>query len=403
MNKRYFILFAITLICSFQLRAQETININKYLRSNFGTDTMWNGDTVRVFGIADHLADDPHIPASVIYCNEGDSVIINALSISQYDHHTIHLHGLDVDTRNDGDPATSFYLEHMQDTTYSFKATNAGIYLYHCHMADAIHVQMGMYGLLVVRAAGGAKTAYTGGPAYSKSYNWIFSEIDTFWHRHIPVHDDVADTSRLPGPYNPSYFLVNGHSETQLDSDDSTKITGRENEYIYIRIGAIGFFRNRIIFPSWLNAKIIDSDGRPLPDEIETDTLNISPGERYGVMLYPSDQLDDFIPVQYVNMNTYEVWNTQYIPVNISGIVSINDITNSGITLYPNPATDMITIAGLENDAEIIIQNQIGQTINTFSIISANFQISSKDLPSGYYELIIRTEGETYSFPFVKQ
>ncbi|MFI5171505.1 MAG: T9SS type A sorting domain-containing protein, partial [Chitinophagales bacterium] len=271
------------------------------------------------------------------------------------------------------------------------------------HMADAIHVQMGMYGLLVVKSAGGANTAYTGGPPFNKSYNWIFSEIDTFWHRHIPLHDDVADTSRLPGPYNPSYFLINGHSETQLETDDSTKITGRENEYIYLRIGGIGFFRNRIIFPSWLNAKIIDSDGRPLPEEIESDTLDISPGERYGVMLFPTDQLEDFIPVQYVNMNTYEVWDTQYIPVNISGIVGINETNNLGILLFPNPADDVITITGLDNAVEIIIQNQVGQIIKIFSNVSENLQISLKDFPAGYYEVVV-TQGEKIrSFPFVKQ
>jgi len=403
--KRRHIIFCVLLItCVTHTHAQSTLHINKFLRSNFGTDTMWNGDTVRVFGIADYLMDDPHIPASVVYCNEGDSVIINALSISQYDHHTIHLHGLDVDTRNDGDPATSFYLEHMQDTTYSFRADHAGIYFYHCHMADAIHVQMGMYGLLVVKAAGGVNTAYTGGPSFHRSYNWVISEIDTFWHRHVPVHDDVADTSRLPGKYVPSYFLINGHSETQLETDDSTSITGKEGEFIYIRIGNIGFFRNIIIFPEWLNAIIIDSDGRPLPEQIESDTLEISPGERYGIMLNPSAQLEDVIPVQFVDMNTNAIRSTQNIPVDISGVVATEDITNTKINVYPNPTNGKIQVTGLENKkAYIQINNLNGKTVKTFVVNTADPYLNCEDLAPGYYELTITQDGKTISFPFVIQ
>ena len=121
-------------------------------------------------------------------------------------------------------------------------------------------------------------------------------------------------------------------------------------------------------------------------------------------MLYPSDQLDDFIPVQYVNMNTYEVWDTQFIPVNISGIVCINDIANSGITLFPNPATDIITLSGMGNhETQIVIKNQIGQIIKTYSNNTKTLQISCKDLSAGYYDVILTHEDQSYSIPFVKQ
>src|SRR4051812_17325543 len=78
--------------------AQKTVIYNTYLRSDVGTDTMWDGQVIRIFGIASKLSEQPHIPAKTLYCNEGDSLVLHTLSISQGDHHTIHLHGLDATT-----------------------------------------------------------------------------------------------------------------------------------------------------------------------------------------------------------------------------------------------------------------------------------------------------------------
>jgi FtsP/CotA-like multicopper oxidase with cupredoxin domain len=200
------------------LQAQTTVNYNVILRSNATTVTMWDGNVLTAFGMAPSISTMATVPAFTIHCNEGDTVVLNARNVSQGEHHTVHPHGLDVDTRNDGDPATSFWLEHMQDTTYTFIAKHAGTYLYHCHVGDVLHVQMGMYGLVIVHAAGGAVTAWTGGPAFNREYAWLCSEMDEYWHDSIPEHDPLTDTLHIP-PYEPDYFLINGKSETQLASD----------------------------------------------------------------------------------------------------------------------------------------------------------------------------------------
>jgi FtsP/CotA-like multicopper oxidase with cupredoxin domain len=344
MKKQAIIIFFLLFVCAANVLSQNKIKYNVYLRSDAATDTMWDGRVIRIYGMASRLSESPHIPAKVLYCNEGDTVVLNALSISQGDFHTIHLHGLDVNTRNDGDPATSFSLSHNQDTTYTFYAAHAGTYLYHCHVADVVHVQMGMYGLVVVKAAGGASTAWTNGPHFDRSYNWILSEIDPAWHDNIPPHDHAADTVHIP-PYVPKYFLINGKSETQLPNDDSTIVLGSAGETIYLRIGAIGFFTNRVIFPKWMKARKIDSDGRPLPESIDNDTVEVAPGERYGVLLTADRIAQDNIAVEFVNMNTDSVWSTQHIPVIIqdASVVEKQSLDPS-LIVYPNPATDIAKI-----------------------------------------------------------
>jgi len=395
------IIYILFLLITDSAYSQQTLYYEAILRSNVGTDTMWDGNTMRIYGITPMLSAPVVLPSRTIYCNEGDSVVINARSISQGEHHTIHLHGLDVDTRNDGDPSTSFWLEHMQDTTYSFKAKNAGTYIYHCHVGDVVHVQMGMYGLIVVRAASGVNTAWTGGPAFNKDYKWLMSEVDEEWHDSIPVHDDSLDQIILP-PYLPNYFLINGLAQQELNSD-SVKITGQVNESIYLRLSNIGFFNNRVIFPSSLNATVIDSDGRPLPNSIITDTVVVMPGERYGVMLTPSVEFTGTISMEYINMNTDSIWQTEYPPVVISGFFGMEESQlQNTISVYPNPADEIITIESEHKMTGLKVLDMTGKIVLSEPLNGHRAFLSlDGKIANGNYIIAIKTEKGTITKPLI--
>ncbi len=393
-------------LCTVSICAGVTRRYTIILRSNTGTITLWDGKVTKIFGFARTLSAEPTLPAETIYANEGDTVIINAKSISQGDHHTIHLHGLDVDTRNDGDPATSFWLEHAQDTIYTFIADHAGTFLYHCHAADVVHVQMGMYGLVVVRAKDGRNTAWTDGPAFDKEYEWLTSELDKSWHDTVPKHDPNVDTVHLP-LYRPEYFLLNGRSRQQISEDSMQSIHATASEKILIRIGNIGFYDNVIIFPAALGATVIASDGRPLPNQLRTDSVFISPGERYDVLLEPKVTLKDSVCIKYVNMNTHTIGGEEFIPVTILGSKHIRKhAENESITISPNPASDHLLVL-LHNDKRIkkseIIDSK-GSILNTkFIDQSDHFIIPIGSLTSGRYNAYITFEdGTVISKGFVK-
>ena len=396
----------------FFLVAQVTRNYNVILRGNASSTsqlhtTLWDGNLLPIWGMAPTLSAVPTVPAKILYANEGDTVIINARSVAQGQHHTIHLHGLDVDTRNDGDPMTSFVLNHMQDTTYTFYAKHAGTYMYHCHVASVVHIQMGMYGLIVVKAAGGAKTAWTGGPAFDKDYKWLLSEVDKSWHDSIPPHDSAGHVSNVPN-YVADYFWVNGKSKQQIASDDSTKITGAVAQKIFMRIGGIGFYSNQIIFPTSLNAVIIDSDGRPLPNLITSDTLNIMPGERYGVMLTPSSQIVDSVIVNYINMNTGVICGTEYVPVTISGFIGLNEFKNDFFAeAFPNPVADLLTVKWNQGEVKSLeVYNALGQKnsstgINNYTIQNNMLELNVSQLANGIYFLqLINNRGDKSTLKF---
>lgn len=382
--------------------AQKTVKYNVYLRSDAGTDTMWDGRIIRVYGIASRLSEAPHIPAKTLYCNEGDTLILKALSISQGDHHTVHLHGLDATTINDGDPATSFWLNHQQEANYAVYAAHAGTYLYHCHVADVLHVQMGMYGLIVVKPRDGSNTTWTGGTAFDRSYNWILSEIDPSWHDSIPVHDAVVDTVHIP-PYIPKYFLINGKTETQLPVNDSTVIRGTSGQTIYLRVGSIGFFYERLIFPSWMHAHKIDSDGRPLDEPVQNDTIEIAPGERYGILLDAASNKLDNINVEFVNMNTDSIWSVQHVPVIITSSSVDDSYSSSGdLQIFPNPTESSVTFSfsKKENDQAIIqVTDILGKTVYSGNAILP-LQLDIRSFPSGIYRASVKTKNRSFHASF---
>ncbi|MCX6352303.1 MAG: multicopper oxidase domain-containing protein, partial [Bacteroidetes bacterium] len=335
-----------------EVLAQKNVDYLLIMR-NTGKDTMWDGVSMKTYGFAQGLKENPKVPGVTLYANEGDTLRLTAWNISQGDPHTIHPHGLDVDQMNDGVPMTSFSIKHMKKYVYKIPCTNAGTYFYHCHMADVVHLQMGMYGFVVVRPKDGSKTTWTGGYKFDKEFNLLFSEFDKMWHDSLT--DSVAmkkDSMMLENfnipTYNPNYFLVNGRSHQQIKKDSTSFLKAKANETIYLRLGNMGYYLNEVIFPANLDATWVDSDGRQLPNAVKNNSLQIAPGERYGVLLKAKTEFIDSIKVRYINPNTYAAHDSEFIPVEIKGTVGIEDnsLVKPRLRISPNPVHDFVKLEG---------------------------------------------------------
>lgn len=323
---------------------------------NLGEKVISSGDTIRVFGFAPNLGSQPSVPGPTIVANEGDSVHIDLWNVSQGAPHTIHLHGLDVDQQNDGVPHLSFDIPHMEHGYYHFKAPHPGTYLYHCHVASTIHVQAGMYGLIIIKPKGGENATWTGGHTFTNDYSFFCSEIDVNWHTDDVLdheHDTSGTIHDIDIPkYEPKFFLINGMSDQQL-TDNSQEINGAIGQVDYVRLTNIGFYGLRVIFPKALQAKIVSTDGRPLPIEENTDTVYVYPGERYGVLIEPNQLLSDVVQFEYFSLNTKAVEGLQFVPVNVEGYFDVNaSHTIHELKLYPNPADQQLTLVYPSNTAQ---------------------------------------------------
>lgn len=380
----------IILIFSLNTFGQNILEYN--FESQMGAySPLYTGDSLLFWGFRD--LDDKSttsaiLPGPTIICNEGDSVIINMTNPS-FEAHTIHLHGLDVDQQNDGVPSTSFFIQPNETGTYSFKATYAGNFLYHCHVGTVLHLQLGMYGAVIVKAANGVNEIYTGGPTFDKEYTWLAHEVDKSWH------DDYTQI----GPfYNffPDHFQINAKSKSQIWNDTSISIyNALPGDRILLRLLNIGYGFNRYKFPNGLDATIITSDGRPLPISFNADSIDIYPGERYSVLLNVNQSLNDSVIVEYRKMYRSQLWGIEKIPINSGSLSTIKGIDRDSNIIYPNPTDSNIQLKKITR--EVKIYDLHGNIV--FRVESEKpeiDQINISDLNSGLYIIAIRNAEGKY-------
>jgi hypothetical protein len=377
--------------------SQNIVTYNLEARMD-GIAFLYNGDSLNFWGFRD-LDDENTIgavlPGPTIVCEEGDSVVIN-LSNTSFEAHTIHLHGLDVDQANDGVPSTSFFVQPGQRATYSFNATYAGNFLYHCHVGTVLHLQMGMYGAVIVRAAGGANEAYTGGPAYNRDFMWMTNEVDKSWH------DDYTSISNL-ADYDPDYFHINGKGQQQIWNDSSIAIyDGKIGENIFLRLKNMGYGINRYIFPQGLNPVQLMSDGRPLPQTVQTDTIDLYPGERYGVMVSPQQLSTDSVRVQFIRMYRDQIWGEEKIPFHITGFAGLEEPQINERLVYPNPFSDKIYFTK-KISGDLFLYSATGQLKLRKKLQEADLVPLEIDKRGIYIVRIIDSEGKQYSETLIKK
>jgi len=336
---------------------------------------------IGLMGYTKLLSQPINLPSPTLIFEEGDSVNLSMWNLSQGAPHTIHLHGLDVDQANDGVPQLSFDIPHDSTGNYYFKAPHPGTYIYHCHVMSVLHVQAGMYGLLIVKPKSDPKLTWENGYEFDKEYAWLMSEVDTNWH-----HDSILNEPHGSGmahsnvlPYYPQHFLINGKSESQLDASPVTSSVG---EKVYIRLANIGYYANRLVFPSQMNAEIISSDGRPLPGSFQSDTIMVFPGERFGVLLEAESELTDVVEVGYINLNTHQLENTQEVDLIVSGFVGLNESNHESLLVVPNPAT---TSVQLPHSGNWMVFDNAGRLVTQLESTSKSFSVLS--LKNGTYIL----------------
>ena len=386
------IIYALFLILTAQ-SVYSQIDYNKLIIGrNNGTKTLHDGNVTNTFGFAESLGELIDVPGPTIYINEGDSVEIDFWNMSQGAPHTIHLHGLDVNQQNDGVGALSFDVYHMTHGFYKFKAPHPGTYLYHCHVVSTIHVQAGMFGVLVVRPEdGNPNQVWTGGEMYDKELIITSSEIDTNWHTDA-VLDHPYDTLNpipimVPDNYEPQYFMVSGMSDSQL-SNTSNYYWAAENSKVYLRQSNIGYYGTRYIYPSSVSARTISSDGRQLPSEQVYDTLEVYPGERYGTMIQLGSNPLYSIDVEYFNLNTNVVESTQTYTIRTS-TTGLEEASTASFKVYPVPSSSGVFYSSNEFDETYSVYSITGTKV----LENKSKKIDLSAHPSGVY--ILNYKGET--------
>ncbi len=252
----------------------------------------------------------PKVPGNQIELGVGDTLNLtldmmmspleNAPPPSpNYNGHTIHLHGADVDAANDGVPETSKAIlsgsyKYVWNTTLAPNTSSPiGSFMYHCHVHTVKHLEMGMYGAILVRpknALGATITNQITTDSTSRFDNeqtYVVSAVDPNYHTVVGDSPVFAD-------YNPKYFLLNGTEGTSITSPASAAVllnvgTGKKVAlHLVDPLSIYGTFSIKDAAGKPQQFIVYVEDGRaidPVPTSANSVTsLEIGPGKRFDII-----------------------------------------------------------------------------------------------------------------------
>jgi FtsP/CotA-like multicopper oxidase with cupredoxin domain len=259
-------------------RVRPDISFYREIYGN-GNLRLYDGAELRHWGFEDQHKH-RGIPSPLIRVREGQIVHVELKAAKGP--HTIHFHGIEPDSHNDGVGHTSFDVNTRY--TYQWRATEAGTYFYHCHVNTTLHVQLGLFGGLIVDPETGPGTLWTAGPVYDHERFWVGSAWDPTWaelDHHAGVDGADVGLNRL----DPKYFLINDKGGPESLEDPDIAVRARTGETILMRLLNANYHPQRWTWDA--DVDCVCSDGRPFDEGYAVRELTMAPAERYDMILRP--------------------------------------------------------------------------------------------------------------------
>jgi FtsP/CotA-like multicopper oxidase with cupredoxin domain len=233
------------------------------------TRTMWDGQVVPFWSFEDPIRGPRGtFPAPTLRMRQGE--LVHTTLETRSGTHTIHHHGIEPTTVNDGAGHVSFEVNGTY--TYQMQPTVSGTFLYHCHKNTVLHFEMGMYGFLIVDPPAvtppanvpfGSKQCFAGGPWYQAEAPWVFDDVDPRWHQ---MHFSAGLCGEDVGlnRFEPKYFLVNGAPYNTRRREGAQRVQVRRGETLLMRLLNAAYGPLAITMPDRLGGQVVSIDGRPL-------------------------------------------------------------------------------------------------------------------------------------------
>ena len=165
------------------------------------------------------------VPGPFIRARVGDKINLTLKNHpSSLHHHSIDLHAVN----GPGGGATVTMVEPGESKTFTFKALNPGLYVYHCaHPNVAAHMAHGMYGLILIEPEGGL-------PKVDKEFYVMqgeFYSAGNLGKKGLQVFDA---TKMMNG--HPEYIVFNGKIKSL---NDKMKVNVGEKVRLYVGNGGV--------------------------------------------------------------------------------------------------------------------------------------------------------------------
>lgn len=219
----------------------------------------------------------PHgpVPGPTIIADEGDLVRV-ILRNKSLNNHTIHIHGPTIIAYDHDGTANvaQVPVKPDQEFTYEFVASPVGTHIYHCHVNANEHMDMGLYGGIIIHKKGEEKV--------DQDLLAILDEWDSTFSKEEGFKPTTADQKQSAAVGNPrniarmNLFTINGNAWTD---EYPNVIAATQGQKIRVRFINMGNWPHNMHFHGHTLTQLTQ-DGRPTPGRPQSDSVAIIPGER---------------------------------------------------------------------------------------------------------------------------
>jgi len=264
------------------------------------------------------------------------------------DAHSLHWHGFrDAIPYFDGEPHGSVAVPMGKQFTYVYRPHDPGTYMFHCHVEDVEHVQMGMTGLLFVRPEQDGNTALyssgkyayndgDGSTGFDREFAMMLTEVwaESHWadsHIQLPEWSDYrADFALLNGRVYPDTLAPNGSIDPFNPVHDangdliptpgyehlqyqpmSSLVQCNAGERVLLRFANLGFLGATMTLDG-IRMRVVGEDATPRRGRDGTNTSFLT----NSIMLYPGNSTDAIFTAPAYRgpgpYDTYLLYNRDY-------------------------------------------------------------------------------------------
>jgi len=205
------------------------------------------------------------IPGPMLRVRLGDTIELHLKNeTSSSFSHSIDLHAV----TGPGGGAVFTSTNPGQETSFTFRALNVGLYVYHCATPSvAHHIANGMYGLILVEPPGGL-------PPVDREFYVMQGEVYTEQVFGAQGLLDFSETKMLSE--DPEYFIFNGAAGALTQDANALHATVGETVRIFFGVGGPNFTSSfHIIGEIFDRAYPFAALGSPLED---VQTVSVPPG-----------------------------------------------------------------------------------------------------------------------------